>query len=80
MGLPRCEESRPSLQKAVGREMQSNPDEEWQSRRNENMAPFLLKGQVGNWKQLFTRRDREIFKALAGQALLDWRYEPFLDW
>jgi hypothetical protein len=69
-----------SLEKVVRDEMQSNPDEEWQARRNESMAPFLLKGQVGNWRQLFTQGDRDAFKRLAGQALIDWRYETSQDW
>ncbi len=69
-----------SLQKAVRDEMRSNPDEVWQARRNENLAPFLLKGQVGNWRQFLTQRDREAFKAIAGQALIKWRYEASLDW
>ncbi len=69
-----------SLQKAVREELQSNPDEVWQARRNENLAPFLLKGQVGNWRQVLTKHDREIFKAAAGEALINWRYEASLDW
>ncbi len=70
----------PSLQKAVRQELQANPDEAWQTRRNENLAPFLLKGQVGNWRQLMTQHDRDVFKATAGQALIKWRYEASLDW
>jgi len=70
----------PPVEKAVRREIQSNPDEEWQARRNESIAPLVLKGQVGSWRQILTQRDREVFKTLAGQALVDWRYETSLDW
>ena len=76
----RARKAGPSIEKAVRKELQSNPDEEWQARRNESMAPFLLKGQTGGWRQLLTQRDREVFKGLAGQTLVDWRYETSLDW
>jgi hypothetical protein len=69
-----------SLRKAVDTEMSSNPDEEWQSNRNEDIASFLPKGRAGNWARLFTSRDRTIFKSRAGQMLVKWKYEKGLDW
>ncbi len=69
-----------SLAQAIQEELASNPDEEWQERRNSDIASFLPKGQVGNWQRLFTERDREVFKAVAGQALIRWGYESSLDW
>src|SRR5919109_4186065 len=45
-----------SLEKAILDEMSSNPDEEWQVKRNEEIASFLPKGQAGNWQKLFTAR------------------------
>ncbi len=61
-------------------EMLSNPDEEWQSKRNEGIASFLPKGQAGNWNHLFTERDKSIFKEVAGEMLVKWGYEKDLNW
>lgn len=69
-----------ALHKAVEAEMASNPDEEWQSRRNGEIASFLAKGQMGNWRSLFTPEDRALFKQVAGQALLKWGYEQDDNW
>ncbi len=69
-----------SLVEAVKNEIGSNPDEEWQARRNEGIASFLPKGQAGNWQRLFTARDRSIFKEVAGNMLIHWHYEQDLDW
>jgi hypothetical protein len=69
-----------SLEKKIRAEMSSNPDEEWQSKRNENISSFLPKGQAGNWQRLFTARDKEVFKEVAGEMLVKWRYEKDLNW
>ena len=69
-----------SLVEAVKNEMGSNPDEEWQSKRNEDIASFLPKGQAGNWQRLFTERDKSMFKKIAGQMLVHWNYEKDLLW
>lgn len=69
-----------AIEKKVRTEMASNPDEEWQSRRNEDIASFLPKGQAGNWQRLFTARDRAVFKEIAGAMLVKWRYEKDLNW
>jgi hypothetical protein len=69
-----------SLGKKVEAEMTSNPDEEWQSRRNEGIAAFLPKGQAGNWQRLFTGRDKALFKDIAGGMLVKWGYEKNNDW
>lgn len=65
---------------AVRAEMASNPDEEWQSRRNEDIASFLSKGQAGNWRTLFTPSDKQLFKEIAGEALVKWGYEANNNW
>lgn len=70
----------PSLEKAIVEEMSSNPDEEWQAKRNENIASFLPKGQAGNWQRLFTARDKSVFKDVAGEMLVKWGYEKSVDW
>ena len=70
----------PSLEAKIVEEMSSNPDEEWQAKRNEGIASFLPKGQAGNWQRLFTGRDKSLFKEIAGGMLIKWKYEQHLDW
>ncbi len=70
----------PSLEKTILDEMSSNPDEEWQSRRNEDISSFLPKGQIGNWTRLFSERDKSVFKSVAGEMLVRWKYEKDLNW
>jgi len=69
-----------ALEKDILEEMASNPDEEWQARRSEDIASFLPKGQAGNWTRLFTGRDKALFKELAGAMLVKWGYEQSGDW
>jgi hypothetical protein len=69
-----------SLEKVIIDEMSSNPDEEWQAKRNEDIASFLPKGQAGNWQRLFTSRDKAIFKEVAGEMLVKWKYEANSQW
>ena len=69
-----------SLEDDIINEMISNPDEEWQAKRNENIASFLPKGQAGNWQRLFTGRDKAVFKEVAGEMLIKWKYEKDSDW
>ena len=69
-----------SLAKDIQSEMSSNPDEEWQARRNGDISSFLPKGQAGNWQRLFTARDKAVFKEVAGAMLVKWGYEKTNDW
>jgi len=69
-----------SLAKKIKIEMESNPDEEWQAKRDEGIASFLPKGQAGNWQRLFTVKDKSIFKEVAGEMLIKWKYERDLNW
>ena len=69
-----------SLENTIIEEMSSNPDEAWQSRRNEDIAFFLPKGQTGNWMRLFSEGDKSIFKEVAGEILMRWKYEKDLNW
>jgi len=64
-----------SLGAKIKAEMSLNPDEEWQAKRNEGIASFLPKGQVGNWQSLFTAKDKTIFMEVAGEMLVRWKYE-----
>lgn len=70
----------PSLGEKIKAEMSSNPDEEWQAKRNEGIASFLPKGQAGNWSRLFTEKDKSVFKETAGEMLVKWKYEKDLNW
>jgi len=69
-----------SLEKQIKAEMSSNPDEQWQAERNEGIASFLPKGQAGNWQRLFTEKDKSVFKQVAGEMLIKWKYEQDLNW
>ncbi len=69
-----------SLEEKIKAEMESNPDEEWQAKRNEEIASFLPKGHAGNWERLFTARDKSLFKEVAGEMLIKWNYEKDLNW
>ena len=69
-----------SLGEKIKAEMSLNPDEEWQAKRNEGIASFLPKGQAGNWSRLFTEKDKSIFKEVAGEMLIKWKYEKDLSW
>lgn len=70
----------PELASAVAAESSNNPDEGWQEERDTALASFLPKGQIGNWRSLFTERDRSLFKEIAGDTLVKWGYEKDLDW
>jgi hypothetical protein len=70
----------PVLEKALHHEIAENPDEKWQSQRNQSIAPILSKGQPGNWKNFFNKRDCEIFKEVAGDLLVEWGCEKDLNW
>lgn len=69
-----------SLEKTIKAEMSSNPDEEWQAKKNEGIASFLPKGQAGNWQRLFTQEDKAVFKEVAGEMLVMCKYEKDLNW
>ncbi|WKZ47029.1 MAG: sulfotransferase [Anaerolineales bacterium] len=69
-----------TLEKKIKAEMASNPDEEWQAKRDEGIASFLPKGQAGNWQRLFSARDKSVFKEVAGEMLVKWKYEKDLSW
>ena len=68
-------EATDSLKSLIQSEMSSNPDKTWQKKRNESIADFLPKGKAGNWQNIFTARDCEIFNELAGEMLKKWDYE-----
>lgn len=61
-------------------ELASNPDKDWQQEKAGELVEPLQKGKSGSWRDLFTARDRAIFRRIAGQTLVDWRYEKDLEW
>jgi hypothetical protein len=69
-----------SMTMQIKAEMESNPDEEWQAKRNEGIASFLPKGHAGNWSNLFTAKDKSVFKEIAGETLVKWKYENNSNW
>jgi hypothetical protein len=77
LGVEKIDES---LENGIKAEMESNPDEEWQTKRSEGIASFLPKGQVGNWKHLFTAPDKSLFEDIAGEMLVKWKYENDFNW
>lgn len=70
----------PELQANLQAELQQNPDADWQNQKAGEIAQALQKGKRGTWQELFTPRDRQVFKEIAGETLLAWRYEQDLDW
>jgi LPS sulfotransferase NodH len=64
----------------VSQEMSSNPDADWQQEKAGKLVANLEKGKRGSWRDLFTERDRRLFKEIAGQVLVDWGYEKDLSW
>ena len=69
-----------ALEKQLLAEMSSNPDEELQAKRNEDIASFLPKGQAGNLRRLFMEKDKALFKEAAGEMLVKWGYEKDNNW
>jgi hypothetical protein len=69
-----------SLESAVKRELSSNPDQEWQAKRNEDIAPLLPKGKSRNWERFFGAEDKATFKEAAGEMLVAWEYEKTPNW
>jgi len=70
----------PGLQDSLQAEMAQNPDADWQQQKAGEIASALQKGKRGTWRELFTPRDRQIFKEAAGQTLIDWKYEKDFNW
>jgi LPS sulfotransferase NodH len=69
-----------ALQAAIQAELTENPDADWQQEKDSQIASPLNKGKAGSWQSMFTRRDREVFKQIAGETLVAWDYEKDLSW
>ncbi len=49
-------------------------------RGQEDVTSFYRKGVAGDWKNLFTEREKEIYKEEAGELLIRLGYEKNYDW
>lgn len=65
----------PEIAQTLLAEMGQNPDADWQKEKAQAIASPLQKGKQGNWREMFTNRDKAVFHQLAGKTLLDWNYE-----
>ena len=68
------------LETLVDEEMSVNPDADYQNDVASGLVRLLEKGKRGSWRELFTERDKRVFKEIAGQVLIDWGYEPDMEW
>ncbi len=57
-----------------------NPGAAEHRKKEGDLVRDLPRGGSGTWRQLFTPRDRQIFKAAAGSALIACGYESDLNW
>lgn len=64
-----------ALHQALSAEMMRNPDADWQQQKAKDIAQALQKGKRGSWRELFTARDRQVFRQVADETLLAWGYE-----
>lgn len=69
-----------SLRIALEAESGANPDADYQKSKDQALARLTDKGKRGGWRNLFSERDKQIFKQAAGQAFITWGYEKDLDW
>ena len=51
-----------------------NRDAAWQEQQAADLAAAIPKGQSGGWREFFTKRDRDIFREVAGDLLGKWNY------
>ena len=65
----------PGLQEALVKEMQQNPDADWQQQKAKDIAQAIQKGQQGSWREVLTARDKKIFHQVAADTLKAWGYE-----
>jgi hypothetical protein len=70
----------PGLRESIDEEFEHNPDADWQRKKAGDLIEPLKKGKMGSWRDLFTDSNKQVFKKIAGQTLIDWGYEKDLDW
>ena len=62
------------LKQALEAELDQNPDADWQQQKAGEIASAIQKGKQGNWQNIFTPRDKQIFSEAAGEVLKAWNY------
>ena len=63
-----------ALKEILLKEMQSNPDADWQQQKAADIARPFQKGKQGSWREMFTLRDKQIFHQIASGTLETWGY------
>lgn len=69
-----------ALDDLLTQEMGRNPDADWQHEKAAALVSPLEKGKSGSWRNLFTARDRQVFKQIGGETLISWDYERDSEW
>ena len=64
----------PDLPDILDTELNRNPDRDWQKQKAGELVNPLEKGKSGSWRELFTERDKNIFREVAGKILEAWDY------
>ena len=70
----------PEMESKILSSMKQNPGAVDHQKKEEKIARNLPRGRQGGWKELFTQRDRDLFKSTAGETLIKWGYEKDLNW
>jgi hypothetical protein len=64
----------PELHDILQAELKKNPDRDWQKQKARELVNPLEKGKSGSWRELFTERDKKVFREIAGDLLNSWDY------
>ena len=70
-------------EETVRRCIEAGSFEKWSRGRRtgeEESSSFYRKGVAGDWKNVFTEEDKRVFKAAAGDTLIELGYEADNDW
>jgi hypothetical protein len=70
----------PDLKDRVIGELANNPDKTWQQKKAGDLISPIQKGKTGTWRELFSKRDKAVFKEIAGSILIAWGYEEDMNW
>lgn len=65
----------PGLEELIRRELQQNPDAEYQQTKLQSVTALLPKGAAGYWRQVLTVRDQQILQEVCGETLKKWNYD-----
>ncbi len=79
-GFLGAETHRPELQERINKVVGHNRDAQWQQQKVGEMTSAIRKGGTDSWREYFTARDRELFKQIGGQTLVDWGFEEDFTW